>query len=59
MRQFHHVQPAGDEWAGSGGDDRPGRTGGFEMVEEGAGAGDFDRVAAVVDGDLAFGFADV
>lgn len=59
MRQLHHVQPARDERACARGDDGPGRAGGFEVGEERAGAGDFDRVGAVPERDLAFGCADV
>lgn len=52
-------QPAGDERAGAGCDDCPGDLEVLEGGEEGAGAGDFGCVAAVLQGDLAFECADV
>jgi hypothetical protein len=59
VRELHHVQPAGDERAGAGCDDGPGRACGFEVGEQGARAGNFGGVVAVFDGDLAFCGADV
>jgi hypothetical protein len=59
VRQFHHVQPAGHQAVGAGGYDGPGRAEGLEVGEQGAGAGDFGCVGAVVFGDLGFGGADV
>lgn len=59
VRELHHVEPAGDQRAGTGCDDGPGRAGGFEAGEEGAGAGDLGGVVAVVKRDFAFGGADV
>jgi len=55
----HDAEPACDERVGAGGHDGPGYVGGFEVVEEGAGAGDLGCVAAVVEGNAAFGFTDV